>query len=237
MLFSRALSPSTGGEPAVVVLQKLLAGFREPRAGIRQTEPKRWWDFNGFSHDDILHTFNHHHYPNLITLLYSFFAVFSLTIALLLAAGLNPCLQSNNWTMIVVQLLKFHLFKVLIILKYVYDHRYYPKLRISLFPFLNVFTYISSHRWSLCFVSVLQGPAAGPHWPLTGIRGWRLTLARGCKLQQFRRKVATAALIGWLPTCWCSVTPDTTGDNIDRKTVSGWADFINTTVQIWSLHH
>lgn len=41
VLFSRGLSPSAGGEPAVVVLQKLLAGFWQPRAGIRQTEPQR----------------------------------------------------------------------------------------------------------------------------------------------------------------------------------------------------
>lgn len=103
---------------------------------------------------------------------------------------------------------------------------------ILTFTFLNVFTYVSS---SLCFVSVLQGPAVGPHWPLTGIRGWRLTLARGCRSQQFLRKVATAALIGWLPTCWWSVTPDTTGDNIDRKTVSGWAYFISNSCHGYSL--
>lgn len=84
----------------------------------------------------------------------------------------------------------------------------------SVLSFLNVFT----------FVSVLQGPAVGPHSPLTAIHGWRSTSARGCMLQPFLRKVATAALIGWLPTCWCSVTLDTTGDNIDRKTVSGWAN-------------
>lgn len=39
--FFRGLPPFPGGEPSLVILQRLLAGFWEPRAGIRQTEPQR----------------------------------------------------------------------------------------------------------------------------------------------------------------------------------------------------
>ena len=71
-------------------------------------------------------------------------------------------------------------------------------------------------------VSLLQELEVGLLWAQTGTSGWRSTSGDAHKSPLLPRKVAMEAPIGWQPTCWCSVTRDTTGNSTDRRTTYGW---------------